>query len=99
MLSTIYVEKRNGVTIKKIYNELKKYHKKNYFIKIAPLNKNLGTENVLNTNFCEISVCTLKNKNKLLILSAIDNLVKGAAGQAVQNMNVIFGYKENLGLA
>ena len=62
------------------------------------MNKNLGTENVLNTNFCEISVCGLKDKNKLLILSAIDNLVKGAAGQAVQNMNVIFGYKENLGL-
>ena len=98
MLSTIYVEKTNGVTTKKIYNELKKYHKKNYFIKIAPLNKNLGTENVLNTNFCEISLCSLKDKNKLLILSAIDNLVKGAAGQAVQNMNVIFGYKENLGL-
>ena len=55
-------------------------------------------ENVLNTNFCEISLCSLKDKNKLLILSAIDNLVKGAAGQAVQNMNVIFGYKENLGL-
>ena len=98
MLSTIYVEKKNGVTTKKIYNELKKYHKKNYFIKIAPLNKNLGTGNVLNTNFCEISLCGLKDKNKLLILSAIDNLVKGAAGQAVQNMNVIFGYKENLGL-
>ena len=98
MLSTIYVEKTNGVTTKKIYNELKKCHKKNYFIKIAPLNKNLGTENVLNTNFCEISLCSLKDKNKLLILSAIDNLVKGAAGQAVQNMNVIFGYKENLGL-
>jgi N-acetyl-gamma-glutamyl-phosphate reductase len=98
MLSTIYVEKTNGITTKKIYNELKKYHKKNYFIKITPLNKNLGTENVLNTNFCEISLCSLKDKNKLLILSAIDNLVKGAAGQAVQNMNVIFGYKENLGL-
>jgi N-acetyl-gamma-glutamyl-phosphate reductase len=98
MLSAIYVEKKNGITAKKIYNELKQYHKKNYFIKIVPLNKNLGTENVLNTNFCEISVCSLKDKKKLLILSAIDNLVKGAAGQAVQNMNVIFGYRENLGL-
>ena len=48
--------------------------------------------------FCEISLCSLKDKNKLLILSAIDNLVKGAAGQAVQNMNVVFGYRENLGL-
>tara|TARA_B100000029_G_scaffold179361_1_gene176905 strand:- start:585 stop:1616 length:1032 start_codon:yes stop_codon:yes gene_type:complete len=98
MLSSIYVEMKNRVTIQKIQNELKKYHKKNYFVKILPLNKDLGTENVINTNFCEISVCKLKDKNRILILSAIDNLVKGAAGQAVQNMNMIFGFKENLGL-
>ena len=98
MLSSIYVEHKKNVTISKIRNELKKYHKKNYFIKILPTNKNLGTENVLNTNFCEISICKLKEKNRILILSAIDNLVKGAAGQAVQNMNIIFNFKENLGL-
>ena len=62
------------------------------------LNKDLGTENVINTNFCEISICRLKEKRKILILSAIDNLVKGAAGQAVQNMNILYGFKENLGL-
>jgi len=98
MLSSIYVELKNKVTIKKIHNELKKTHKKNYFVKILPINKDLGTENVINTNFCEISVCKLKEKNRVLILSAIDNLVKGAAGQAVQNMNIIFSLKENLGL-
>ena len=98
MLSSIYVELKNKVTIKKIHNELKRTHKKNYFVKILPINKDLGTENVINTNFCEISVCKLKEKNKVLILSAIDNLVKGAAGQAVQNMNIIFSLKENLGL-
>ena len=98
MLSSIYVEPQKKISIKKIHFELKKYHKNNFFVKIQPLNHNLGTENVVNTNFCEISVCKLKQKKRILILSAIDNLVKGAAGQAIQNMNIIFGFKENLGL-
>ena len=98
MLSSIYVKLDNKCTIKKAHLELKKYHKNNKFIKIHSINKNLGTENVLNTNYCEISICKLKEKNHILILSAIDNLVKGAAGQAVQNMNIVFRLKENLGL-
>ena len=98
MLSSIYLELSKGITANKVYNELKKYHRNNFFVRIQPLNKDLGTENVLNTNFCEISICTLKEKGKILILSAIDNLVKGAAGQAVQNFNILYGFKENLGL-
>ena len=98
LLSAMYVEKEKNVTLKKIHKELIRFHKKNYFIKIHPINKNFGTENVLNTNFCEISVCKVRNKNRVLILSAIDNLVKGAAGQAIQNMNIIYDFKENLGL-
>ena len=98
MLSSIYVKPKKNISINKIYNELNRYHKKNYFIKIVKMNKDIGTENVLNNNFCEISVCKLNDKNRILILSAIDNLVKGAAGQAIQNMNILFGYKENLGL-
>ena len=62
------------------------------------LSRTLRTENVINTNFCEISVCKLVYKNKILILSAIDNLIKGAGGQAIQNMNLIFGLNEKLGL-
>ncbi len=98
MLSTIYLEKTEGFNIKKIHHELKKYYRKDYFIKIQPINKDVGTENVINTNFCEISVCEVKSKNKIIILSAIDNLVKGAAGQAVQNMNLLFNLKEYAGL-
>lgn len=98
MLSSIYVEPKNKVSTREIENELKRYHKRNYFVKILPSGKDLGTENVLNTNFCEISVCKLKEKNRILILSAIDNLVKGAAGQAIQNMNILFGYRESTGL-
>ena len=58
----------------------------------------MGSGNVLNTNNCEISVCKTRYKNKIVIFSAIDNLVKGASGQAIQNMNILYGFKENLGL-
>ena len=58
----------------------------------------MGTGSVLNTNICEISVCQSRYKDKLIIFSAIDNLIKGAAGQAIHNMNVLFNLKETAGL-
>ena len=51
----------------------------------------------MNTNFCHISICKSKLKNKILILSAIDNLIKGGAGQAIQNLNLIYGFNKHLG--
>ena len=98
ILSAIYVDIKKGVTPKKIHKELIESNKKNFFVKIAKINKNIGTSNVINTNYCEISVCKLKLKNKILILSAIDNLIKGACGQAIQNMNLLCGFKEYTGL-
>ena len=62
------------------------------------LNSPLGTGNVLNTNNCEIYVCETRIKDRLIIFSSIDNLVKGASGQAVQNMNLLFKFSEKLGL-
>ena len=53
---------------------------------------------VINTNNCHISVCKTRNKNKYIILSAIDNLIKGGAGQAIQNMNIKFNLTESTGL-
>ena len=47
---------------------------------------------------CEISICNTRYKNKIVIFSAIDNLVKGASGQAIQNMNLLFNLEEDLGL-
>ena len=76
----------------------KKYHKKNKFIKIKSNNTFLSTNDVMNSNNCFISVCKTKFKDKIIILSVIDNLIKGGAGQAVQNMNLKFGYKINEGL-
>ena len=51
---------------------------------------------MINTNFCKISVCKDRKTNRVIIISAIDNLIKGASGQAVQNMNVAFKFKETM---
>ena len=62
------------------------------------MNTPMGSGNVLNTNNCEISICKTRHKNKIVIFSTIDNLVKGASGQAIQNMNLLYSCKEDLGL-
>mgnify|MGYP001319838832 FL=1 len=98
ILSTMYLKTKKNIGIKKVYNELKKFHSKNVFIKLLKINTAMGSGNVLNTNNCEISICKTRYKNKIVIFSAIDNLVKGASGQAIQNMNLLYGFKENLGL-
>jgi len=92
------LETRNNFDAKKIYKYLKNYHKKNFFIKVAKFNTPIGTGDVINTNYCNISVCKSGKKNKVIIISTIDNLIKGASGQAVQNMNVAFKIKETMGL-
>jgi len=98
ILSSIYIKTKKNIEVNEIYHELKKFHTKNIFVKLLKLNTPMGSGNVLNTNNCEISVCKTRYKNKLVIFSAIDNLVKGASGQAIQNMNLLYGYKENSGL-
>ena len=58
----------------------------------------LSTNSVINTNFCNISVNRTKFKDKIIIFSVIDNLIKGGSGQAVQNLNIIKGINEKEGL-
>ncbi len=98
ILSSIYIFKKKTVSLNKIIRTLKSFYKKNEFIKIYRANSEIGTGNVIKTNNCDISICETKNKNKIVIFSAIDNLIKGAAGQAVQNMNILYKFKETLGL-
>ena len=98
ILSTIYLDTKKNINAKKIYNFLKKYHKKNVFIKISKYNTAIGTGDVINTNYCKISVCENRKKNRIIVISAIDNLIKGGSGQAVQNMNVAYKLNESMGL-
>ena len=98
ILSSIYFYTKEGVTAKYLRNKIIKFYKKAKFIKVLKLNSELGTGNVLNSNNCEISLCETRIKNKFIIFSAIDNLVKGASGQAIQNMNLLFKFNKALGL-
>ena len=98
ILTSIYVHAKKDKSAKLLRNYLIKFYKKSKFIKILKLNSPIGSGNVLNTNNCEISICETRIKNKLIIFSAIDNLVKGASGQAIQNMNYLYKFSEKLGL-
>ena len=58
----------------------------------------MAISNVARSNYCDISVQVIERSNQLVIASTLDNLVKGAAGQALQNLNIMCGYEETLGL-
>ena len=92
ILSTIYIDLENGVTQSKVIKELSNFYKEDIFVKILKVDSLLSTNDVINTNNCHISICKSKYKNKIIILSAIDNLIKGGAGQAIQNLNIKFNF-------
>jgi len=98
ILSTIYVSLNNGVNIQRLEKTLRKEYLKSRFVKILKRNTLISTNNVINTNNCHLSILKTKYKNRVIILSTIDNLIKGGAGQAIQNMNLKFNFPEYKGL-
>ena len=98
ILSTIYIDLNKNFKIKVLINELKRFYKKNKFVKILKKNTLLSTNEVIDTNYCYISICETSTKNKIILLSAIDNLIKGGSGQAIQNLNNYFDFPSNRGL-
>ena len=97
ILSTIYCDKAEGVTIEKIQNELEEFYKDKPFVDVLPLGQVATVKHVRLSNKCAISVH--ENKSKIIICSTIDNMVKGSAGQAIQNMNLMLGFDECEGLS
>ena len=75
----------------------KRYHDE-VFVDVLPQGLHPDTRNVRGSNNCHISIHQPQGKNTIVVLSVIDNLIKGAAGQAVQNMNLMFGLKDDCGL-
>tara|TARA_Y100000590_G_scaffold397904_1_gene479771 strand:- start:1348 stop:2370 length:1023 start_codon:yes stop_codon:yes gene_type:complete len=98
ILTTIYIEANKNISMDKIHKYLNNYYKNKIFVKVLKTNSLVSTNDVINTNNCYLSVCKTRIKNKFIILSAIDNLIKGGAGQAVQNMNIKFNFLESEGL-
>jgi N-acetyl-gamma-glutamyl-phosphate reductase len=97
ILSTIYAKANKPVDEKKLTKIYKDIYKKTHFIRVLD-GKLPSTKYVSGTNFCDIAVKYDKRTNNIIVLSAIDNLVKGASGQAIQNMNIMFGLPETTGL-
>ncbi len=80
--------------LEKVYNLYNDFYKDSPFVKISE--KPIDMKQVVNTNFCVIQI--EKQGNKIAVHSAIDNLLKGASGQAIQNMNIANGWEQSLGL-
>ena len=98
ILSTIYIDLKPNFSIIDIHKNLNSFYKRNKFVKVLKRNSILSTNDTINKNDCFISVCKTKYKDKVIILCAIDNLIKGGAGQAVQNLNLKFGFPIQSGL-
>jgi len=99
ILTTIYVTPAQDITTDEIRNCLVSFYSDCPFIRLCPENSLPNTLHVRGTNYCDIGFRVDANNNRLILISAIDNLVKGAAGQAVQNMNIMLGLDETSGLS
>ena len=98
IISTIYADKTDGLTLEKIHEIYTETYKNERFVRVLPLGDVANLRNVRMSNYCDISVHEDSHTGKLILVSAIDNMFKGAAGQAVQNMNIALGLDEAAGI-
>lgn len=98
ILSTAYARLTQPMTTKKLQNLYRKYYKKEDFIRIRNESTAISPNQVRGSNFCDIGIFVDSRTNNVISVGTIDNLVKGASGQAVQVMNLIMGYPEKTGL-
>ena len=94
ILSSIYCQPKGAVSDKKLAELYRNFYAGEPFVQIC--DGSPAVKDVAGTNYCYVYPTFVKGR--IVIFSAIDNLVKGASGQAVQNMNIIFGLEETLGL-
>lgn len=98
ILSTVYATLSKKVTTKQIEELYNKQYGKESFVRILPTDVFPATQQVRGSNYCDISVKLDLTTNRVIVMSTIDNVVKGASGQAIQNMNLMNGFDETLGL-
>ncbi|GAB4261024.1 N-acetyl-gamma-glutamyl-phosphate reductase [Thermincola ferriacetica] len=99
ILSTIYASLHNTDTdTEELLNIYRDFYKDEFFVRIHPEGRYPQTKYVYGSNFCDIGLQYDPRTNRVIVVSVIDNLVKGASGQAIQNMNILFGLPEKTGL-
>ncbi|MGB8243038.1 MAG: N-acetyl-gamma-glutamyl-phosphate reductase [Pseudolabrys sp.] len=98
ILSTIYVRGRRGRTPEDLHAILLKFYMKEPFVHVLPFGEIPQTRHVRGSNMTFIGVAKDRIPGRAIVISALDNLVKGASGQAIQNMNLVMGWPETMGL-
>ena len=98
ILSTVYATPRKATTTEKLVRLYQAFYKGEPFVRVLPQGSLPSTAFVRGSNFCDIAPLVDQRTGRVIIVSAIDNLVKGASGQAVQNMNLVCGFPETMGL-
>ena len=98
ILATCYANLKDGVTPELVDAAFTKMYAKEFFIRLLGRGAYPATKYVRGSNFCDIAWHIDPRTHRVIVLSAIDNLVKGAAGQAIQNFNSAAGFDEKTGL-
>lgn len=98
IMATIYAEIMEDITTEQLIDLYKKSYENHPFVRIQPQGKYPCTKQVQGSNYCDIGISVNDRTRRVTIVSVIDNLVKGAAGQAVQNANLMSGFEETAGL-
>ena len=98
ILSTIYVRLNSAVSAQAIEECMRGFYSGSPWVRIFPSGQLPQIQYSLHTNYCDVGFALAPDGKRLVIVSCLDNLVKGAAGQAVQNMNLMFGWNEEEGL-
>lgn len=96
ILTTLYASLIRRMKTGELINLVQEYYKTEPFIRVYPEGKFPNTKNVRGSNFCDIGV--IADESRVVIVTAIDNLVKGASGEAIQNMNIMLDFPETMGL-
>ncbi len=95
---TIYAELNTDKSLEEMHEMYENFYKDEEFVRIEKLGVSAQIRNITRSNYCDISLHIDKRTNTLILCSCIDNMVKGAAGQAIQNMNIHFGFDEDCGI-
>ena len=98
ILSTIYVQLNRQMTPLEVESCFRNFYEGKRWVRIFQTPKLPQVQFSLNTNYCDIGFCLADDGRRLILISCIDNLLKGAAGQAAQNMNLMYGWGEEEGL-
>jgi N-acetyl-gamma-glutamyl-phosphate reductase len=98
ILTTLYVNLTKKLRTEEVLKAFQEYYQKDPFIRIYPKGRLPHTKGVRGSNYCDIGIKVNETEDRTVIVTAIDNLVKGASGEAVQNMNIMLGYPETMGL-